>query len=115
MTIEPDFKGDAVITVGNFDGRDSVSPNVDRYITPSSVDLVEGVHKLTVEVGPNASSDALVAAATAAYKTRQEDVLDKVANEIQLANKAVIPAGGYLVLAADLGKAGIAPSVRNSL
>ena len=110
VTIEPDFAGDAVITVGNFDGRDSVSPNVDRYITPSSVDLVEGVHKLTVEVGPNASSDALVAAATAAYKTRQEDILDKVANEIQLANRAYIPAGGYLVLAADLGKAGIAGS-----
>ena len=51
-----------------------------------------------------------ITAATAAYKTRQEGVLDKVANEIQLANKAYIPAGGYLVLAADLGKAGIAAS-----
>ena len=110
VTIEPDFAGDAVITVGNFDGRDSVSPNVDRYITPSSVDLVEGVHKLTVEVGPNASSDTLVAAATAAYKTRTDDVLAKVANEISLLKQLVVPAGGYLVLAADLGKAGIAVS-----
>ena len=51
-----------------------------------------------------------IVAATAAYKTRQEDILDKVANEIQLGNKLVVPAGGYLVLAADLEKAGIAAS-----
>ena len=99
VTIEPDFKGDAVITVGNFDGRDSVSPNVDRYITPSSVDLVEGVHKLTVEVGPNASSDALVAAVTAAYKVLDDGVFTASGNLKQLPAKAVIPAGGYLVLA----------------
>ena len=99
VTIEPDFKGDAVITVANFDGRDSVSPNVDRYITPSSVDLVEGIHKLTVEVGPNASSDALVAAVTAAYKVLDDGVFTASGNLKQLPAKAVIPAGGYLVLA----------------
>ena len=66
---------------------------------------------LTVPLlGVAADTTSVKALATAAYKTRQEDVLDKVANEIQLANKAYIPAGGYLVLAADLGKAGIAAS-----
>ena len=66
----------------------------------------------TVSVTVNTAADttSAKALATAAYKTRQEDVLDKVANEIQLANKAYIPAGGYLVLAADLGKAGIVAS-----
>ena len=53
--------------------------------------------------------DTLVAAATAAYKARQV-ILDLLPNEITLANKLVIPAGGYAVLAADLGKAGIAAS-----
>ena len=65
---------------------------------------------LTVQVRTGADTKSVKGLATAAYKTRQEDVLDKVVNEIQLANKAYIPAGGYLVLAADLGKAGIAAS-----
>ena len=99
VTIEPDFKGDAVIKVANFDGRDSVSPNVDRYVMPNDVDLVEGVHKLTVEVGPNASSDALVAAATAAFKALDDGVFTASGNLKQLPAKAVIPAGGHLVLA----------------
>ena len=107
VTIEPDFKGDAVITVGNFDGRDSVPPNVDRYITPSSVDLVEGVHKLTVEVGPNASSVVSLAAVTAAYKVLDDGVFTASGNLKQLPAKAVIPAGGYLVLAK--GKTDSAP------
>ena len=64
----------------------------------------------TITVPVNTAADTNVAAATAAYKTRQEGVLDKVVNEIQLANKAYIPAGGYLVLVADAGKAGIAGS-----
>ena len=53
---------------------------------------------LTVEVA--AVADTLVAAATAAYKARQV-ILDLLPNEITLANKLVIPAGGYAVLAAD--------------
>ena len=99
VTIEPDFKGDAVIKVANFDGRDSVPPNVDRYVMPNNVDLVEGVHKLTVEVGPNASSVVLVAAVTAAYKVLDDGVFTASGNLKQLPAKAVIPAGGYLVLA----------------
>ena len=107
VTIEPDFKGDAVIKVANFDGRDSVSPNVDRYVMPNDVDLVEGVHKLTVEVGPNASSVVLVAAVTAAYKVLDDGVFTASGNLKQLPAKAVIPAGGYLVLAK--GKTDSAP------
>ena len=107
VTIEPDFKGDAVIKVANFDGRDSVPPNVDRYVMPNNVDLVEGVHKLTVEVGPNASSVVLVAAVTAAYKVLDDGVFTASGNLKQLPAKAVIPAGGYLVLAK--GKTDSAP------
>ena len=64
----------------------------------------------TITVAVNTAADTDVAAATAAYKTRQEDILDKVANETSLTKQLVVPAGGYLVLAADLGKAGIAAS-----
>ena len=48
-------------------------------------------------------------AATAAYEAR-DLVLAAVANEFLLGNKAVIPAGGYLVIAVDSGAAGIAGS-----
>ena len=65
---------------------------------------------ITVTVSTAADTTSVKGLVTVAYKTRQEDILDKVANEIQLANKAYIPAGGYLVLVADAGKAGIAPS-----
>ena len=73
----------------------------DARVTP-------GREVLTVEA--NATADTKITAATAAYKARQEGILDKVANEISLGNKLVVPAGGYLVLAADLGKAGITAS-----
>ena len=63
---------------------------------------------LTVRV--SAAKDTKVEDATAAYDKRQKDVLDKVANEITLGNKLYIPAGGYLVLVGDRGKAGIAGS-----
>ena len=65
---------------------------------------------ITVTVSTAADTTSVKGLVTVAYKTRQEDILDKVENEIQLANKAYIPAGGYLVLVADAGKAGIAPS-----
>ena len=65
---------------------------------------------ITVTVSTAADTTSVKGLVTVAYKTRQEDILDTVANEIQLANKAYIPAGGYLVLVADAGKAGIAPS-----
>ena len=61
---------------------------------------------LTVEVA--AVENALVAAATKAYDARQKDVYDVAVNEMVLAEKLVIPAGGFLVLTADRGKATIA-------
>ena len=61
-------------------------------------------------LGVAADTTSDIALATAAYKTRTDDVLAKVANEISLLKQLVVPAGGYLVLAADLGKAGIAVS-----
>ena len=101
-TIEPDFKGDVIIKVADFDGRDSVSPNVDRYMMPTDVDLVEGVHKLTVKVGSDKSADAKVAAATTAYELRLKDnvgIFNLNPNLKVIGEGTVIPAGGYLVLA----------------
>ena len=40
-------------------------------------------------------------------------ILDLLPNEITLANKLVIPAGGYAVLTADIAKAGIVASAVN--
>ena len=67
---------------------------------------------LTVEVA--AVADTLVAAATKAYDARQKDVYDVAVNEMVLAEKLVIPAGGYLVLTADRGKAAIADPAERS-
>ena len=117
----PGHSGSLTVSVAAFD--DSVLPVSNRYVPLTAeqrkATTLTGAamvvrdarvmnESLTVRV--SRAGDAKVAAATAAYKTRQEDVLDKVVNEIQLANKAYIPAGGYLVLAADLGKAGIVAS-----
>ena len=121
ITPNPGVNGDVIVSVKQF--ADNVKPLSKEYVPltaeqriavtlSASEETVRDarVANETLTVTVNAAADTLVAAATAAYKTRQEDVLDKVANEIQLANKAVIPAGGYLVLAADLTKAGIAAS-----
>ena len=62
---------------------------------------------LMVKVGVAADTTSKSALAKAAYDKRQKDVFDKIANEHVLGNKLVVPAGGYLVLAKDLGKAGI--------
>ena len=123
ITPTPGFVGDVTVSVAEFD--DMEKPVAKKYVplvksqrldTTLTADSAEEtardarVAHETLTVEANAAADAKVAAATTAYKARQEDILDKVANEIQLANKAYIPAGGYLVLAADLGKAGIAAS-----
>ena len=63
----------------------------------------------TITVAVNTAADTNVTAATTAYEAR-DLVLAAVANEFLLGNKAVIPAGGYLVIAVDSGKAGIAGS-----
>ena len=117
----PGHSGPVTVSVLAFD--DNVLPVPNRYVpltaeqrkattlTVAAMSVRDARvmnESLTVQV--SRAGDAKVVAATAAYKTRQEGVLDKVVNEIQLANKAYIPAGGYLVLAADLGKAGIAAS-----
>ena len=67
----------------------------------------------TLTVETNAAADAKVAAATAAYDARQK-IYDANPSLKVLDNKAIIPAGGYLVLVADAGKAGVAdPKVKN--
>ena len=122
-TISPNagHSGSLTVSVAAFD--DSVLPVPSRYVpltaeqrkatTLTGAAMVvrdARVKNESLMVTVSRAGDTKVTAATAAYKTRQEDVLDKVVNEIQLVNKAYIPAGGYLVLAADLGKAGIEAS-----
>ena len=124
-TITPNagVNGDVIVSVKQF--ADNVKPVSKEYLplapeqriavtlagTEVTVrDARVANETLTVTVNAAADTTSVKALATAAYKARQEGILDTVTNEIQLANKAVIPAGGYLVLAADLGKAGITPS-----
>ena len=125
ITPNPGVNGDVVISIKPF--MDNVKPISNMYVPITKeqrlATTLSGVSETgalavrnarvmneTITVRVSAAGDAKVVAATAAYKTRQEDILDKVANEIQLGNKLVVPAGGYLVLAADLEKAGIAAS-----
>ena len=127
ITPTPAFNGYVTISVKQF--SDKVIP-VPRMYTPLSPQQVVATtldadddgerdvrdarvanELLMVEVA--AVADTLVAAATAAYKTRQEDILDLLPNEITLTNKLVIPAGGYAVLTADIVKAGIVASAAN--
>ena len=125
ITPNPGVNGDVVISIKQF--MDNVKPISNMYVpitkeqrlatTLSGADATGAlavrnarVMNETLTVRVSSAGDTNIVAATAAYKTRQEDILDKVVNEIQLGNKLVVPAGGYLVLAADLGKAGIAAS-----
>ena len=125
ITPNPGVNGDVVVSIKQF--MDNVKPISNMYVpitkeqrlatTLSGADATGAlavrnarVMNETLTVRVSSAGDAKMVAATAAYKTRQEDILDKVVNEIQLVNKAYIPAGGYLVLAADLDKAGIAAS-----
>ena len=122
VTITPDagVTGDLTISIKQFE--DHVKRVSNDYLPLSAEERVATtlgteasarnvrLANETITVAVNTAVDTNITAATAAYKTRQEDVLDKVANEIPLANKAYIPAGGYLVLVADAGKAGIAAS-----
>ena len=96
--------GHITVSVGQFD--DKVLPLPNTYL-PLSVQqrrattfvgaaehvrvarIMNSREALTVPLlGVAADTTSDIAVATAAYKTRQEDVLDKVVNEIQLANKA---------------------------
>ena len=117
----PGHSGSLTVSVAAFD--DNVLPVPNRYVpltaeqrkatTLTGAAMVvrdARVKNESLMVRVSSAGDTNIVAATAAYKTRQEDILDKVVNEIQLGNKLVVPAGGYLVLAADLDKAGIAAS-----
>ena len=126
VTITPDAGVDGDLTVSIKQFTDHVKPVSNQYLPLSAEQRVATtlgatgtatrdardarLANETLTVTVNTAADTNITAATAAYKARQEGVLDKVANEIPLANKAYIPAGGYLVLVADAGKAGIAAS-----
>ena len=112
ITPDPGVDGNLVVSVKQF--SDNVLPVGKEYLplTPEqrravTLDaLTEAVvrdarvanESLSVRVSSGADTTSVGVLATAAYKTRQEDILDKVANEKVLAAKLVIPAGGYLVL-----------------
>ena len=122
VTIAPDpgVSGNLTISLALFE--DNVIPTPNRYIPLTSEQRVatrltaeqKGVRDTrvlneTLTVAVAAGADTNVTAATAAYEAR-DLVLAAVANEFLLGNKAVIPAGGYLVIVVDPGKAGIAGS-----
>lgn len=114
----PGFDGDVTVSVAAFD--DNVLPVPNRYIPVTSeqrnATRLTGwamyvrnarVMNETLTVRAHTIEDAKISGAKTAYDARQK-VLDGVANEATLANKLIIPAGGYLVIhAADLGKTGI--------
>ena len=109
--------GDITVSVGQFDDKVLPLPNtylplsvqqrrattfVETTETARVTRIMNSREALTVPLlGVAADTTSKVALATAAYKTRQEDILDKVSNAITLANKLVIPAGGYLVITAS--------------
>ena len=112
VTIKPDpgVDGNLVVSVKQF--SDNVLPIGKEYLplTPEQRRAVTTAvatdardarvanETISVRVNTAADTTSAIAVATAAYKTRQEDILDKVANEKTLAANLVIPAGGYLVL-----------------
>ena len=111
ITPDPGVDGNLVVSLKQF--ADNVKPISREYLplTPEqrrAVTLIEAQETvrdarvanetISVRVSTGADTTSAIAVATAAYKTRQEDILDKVANEKILAAKLVIPAGGYLVL-----------------
>lgn len=124
VTIRPTagYNGDVVVSVKAFD--DKVLPVPNRYVPLTDAQIAATTlsgtqmvvrdarvmnETLTVRVNADADTTSKGALAKAAYDERQK-VLDGVPNEITLANKTSIPAGGFLVLVADAGKAGIRAS-----
>ena len=110
ITPNPDVDGYVTISIKQF--SDNVKPVSKQYlpltkeqrlaVTPTVATVNRDARvmneTLMVRVSTGADTTSVGVLATAAYKTRQEDILDKVANEKVLAAKLVIPAGGYLVL-----------------
>lgn len=126
ITPNPGHNGEVRVSIKAFD--DKVIPTPNKYVPLSdpqlraTLDTAGGSltaaqllvrnsrtanETLTVMVNAAADTTSKEAVAKAAYDKRQKDVLDKVTNEIVLANKTFIPAGGFLVLTADVAKAGI--------
>ena len=121
VTIEPNpgVSGNLTISLALFE--DNVIPTPNRYIPLTAEQRVatrlsavqKGVRDtrvrnetLTVAVAAGADTTSVKALATAAYAARQV-ILDALPNEITLANKLVIPAGGYAVLVGDRAAAAI--------
>ena len=123
VTVTPNVgitNAEVVVSVKVFE--DKVVPVANKYIpltdaqiaAPTAFGGTEAVRNarvanesVTVKVTTAADTTSKSALAKAAYDKRQKDVFDKITNEMVLGNKLVVPAGGYLVLAKDLGKAGI--------
>ena len=126
ITPTPGFVGEVVVSVAEFDDMEKpvaktyvplvksqrLEAGLDTDDTAARLDrIMDGREVLTVE--SNTGADAKVAAATAAYEARQK-IYDANPSLKVLDNKAIIPAGGYLVLVADAGKAGVEdPKVKN--
>ena len=111
ITPDDDLDGEVTVSINQF--MDNVLPIGNQYLPVTAEqriattlgDTARNVRDarvmnetITVRVSTAADTTSVGVLATAAYKTRQEDILDKVANEKVLAAKLVIPAGGYLVL-----------------
>ncbi|MDE0466574.1 MAG: hypothetical protein OYL97_05920 [Candidatus Poribacteria bacterium] len=122
VTITPNAGVDAELMVSVKQFEDQLLPQSKMYIplltaqrTATGLGATEeGLRDARVTDGREVLSvmvhtieDAKVAGAKAAYDARQK-VFDAIGNEIVLGNKLYIPAGGFLVLVADRGKAGIA-------
>ena len=122
VTITPNagHNGYVTVSIKQFDDKVLPVPNMyvplaeNQVVATTLTDDQETVRDARVMnerlmVRVNSAGDAKVAAAKDAYDARQK-VLDAVTNEITLGNKTYIPAGGFLVLTADVGKAGIQAS-----
>ena len=119
VTITPNdglTNAEVVVSVMEFD--DKVEPIANTYVpltdaqiaAPTAFGGTAAVRNARVAnesvtviatTGAAAKTDA-----TVAYEARQK-VLDAAQNEISLAQRTIVPKDGYLVLAADVGKAGI--------
>ena len=125
VTITPDYGVNGFVTISLNDLEDKVLPIPKRFDALTDAELVADTPQLSARVEAERSRRASngrevlevrvrvgaepKSAATLAYEARDE-VYKGIHNEIVLGNKLVVPAGGYLVLVADKGKAGIQDS-----
>ena len=113
--------GDITVSVGQFDDKVMPLPNTYLPLTVQqrrATTFVEDTETARVTritnmrealttplLGVADDTTSIKALATAAYKTRQEGVFDVAGNLTVLGVRLVIPAGGYLVLAAGADEA----------